>query len=121
MLNGRRVLLVEDDPLVVDTIRDMVQEAGGELAASAATISEARRLLRADAAFDVALLDVNLADGEGTPLIDGLKARRIPVVVYTGGALPAALQQRHPGLRVLSKPVIRARLIAELRSASPRG
>jgi CheY-like chemotaxis protein len=120
VLNGRRVLLVEDDPLVVETIRDMVEEAGGELAASPATMAEARRLLRADAAFDVALLDVNLADGEVTPLLEALQTRRVPVVVFSGGELPANLRKRHPTLRVLRKPVIKARLVAELRTASPR-
>jgi hypothetical protein len=64
------------------------------------------------------LIDVNLADGEATPLLEGLQARRIPVVVYTGGIVPTALQKRHPGLRVLKKPVVRARLVAELRIAS---
>ncbi len=120
VLNGRRVLLVEDDPLVVETIRDMVQEAGGEVAASPATMAEARRLLRADAVFDVALLDVNLADGEVTPLLEALQTRRVPVVVFSGGELPPTLLKRHPTLRVLRKPVIKARLVAELRTASAR-
>jgi len=120
VLNGRRVLLVEDDPLVVETIRDMVGEAGGEVAASPATMAEARRLLRADAVFDVALLDVNLADGEVTPLLEALQTRRVPVVVFSGGELPPTLLKRHPTLRVLRKPVIKARLVAELRTASPR-
>jgi DNA-binding NtrC family response regulator len=117
-LDGKRILLVEDDSLVVDTVRDIVEEVGGELAASAPTIAEARRLVKSEATFDVALIDVNLADGEATPLLEGLQARRIPVVVYSGGGVPAALQKRHPGLRVLKKPVMKARLIAELRMAS---
>jgi DNA-binding NtrC family response regulator len=120
LLDGKRILLVEDDSLIVETVRDMVEEVGGELAASAPTISEARRLVKSGATFDVALIDVNLADGEATPLLEGLQARGIPVVVYTGGVVPAALQERHPGLRVLRKPVIRARLIAELRAAAGR-
>jgi CheY-like chemotaxis protein len=120
MLNGRRVLLVEDDPLVVQTIRDMVVESGGEVAESAATMAEARRLLRGDAIFDVALLDVNLGDGDATPLLETLQVRRVPVVVFSGGELPASLQKRHPTMRILRKPVMKARLIAQLRTASPR-
>ena len=120
MLDGKRILLVEDDSLIVEIVRDMVEDVGGELAATAPTIAEARRLVKSGATFDVALIDVNLGDGEATPLLAGLQARSIPVVVYTGGVVPAALQERHPGLRVLRKPVIRARLIAELRAAAGR-
>ena len=118
MLDGKRILLVEDDPLVVETIRDMVEEVGGEFAATAPTIAEARRLVKSGAIFDVALIDVNLGDGEATPLLETLQARRIPVVVFTGGIVPEALHKRHPGLRVLQKPVMRARLISALRISS---
>jgi hypothetical protein len=63
------------------------------------------------------LLDVNLNDGHILPLLESLEARSIPAVVYSGSELPAVLQARHPDLRVLRKPVIKARLIAELRRA----
>jgi hypothetical protein len=66
-------------------------------------------------AIDGAILDLSLGDGSVTPLLEALRARGIPTLVYTGGAVPEALLKRHPDLRVLRKPVAPARLIAELR------
>ena len=117
MLENARVLLVEDDPLVSETISAIIQEAGGQVAGSAASVADARALM-SGAGFDVALLDVNLTDGEATPVLEGLMARQIPVVIYTGADLPVGVEARHPDLRVLRKPAIKARLIAELRRAT---
>jgi hypothetical protein len=61
------------------------------------------------------VLDVNVRDGAITPVLEALHARRIPTVIYTGGALPKYMRRRHPDLTVLSKPIRTARLIAELR------
>jgi hypothetical protein len=38
-------------------------------------------------------------------------------VIYTGGVVPEDVRQRHPDLVALSKPVLPARLIGELRKA----
>jgi DNA-binding NtrC family response regulator len=81
----------------------------------AASVCEARRLIRDGPALDAALLDVNLSDGSVTPVLEALSARGIPSVVYTGGVVPEDVRQRHPDLLALSKPVHPARLIGELR------
>ena len=120
MLGGASVLLVEDDPLVAETMRAMIEEGEGSVAAAAESTSAARQLLKAGTRFDVALLDVNLGDGTVTPLLESLRSREVPTVVYTGGDLPASLSSRHPELRVLRKPVVKARLVGELRRAMGR-
>jgi CheY-like chemotaxis protein len=117
MLSGVQVVLVEDDPLVAETIEAMIVEAEGEVAAIAASLRDAQQILKRGTPFDLALLDVNLHDGHAMPLFESLRARLIPAVVYSGAELPQALRVRHPELRVLRKPVIKARLIAELRRA----
>jgi hypothetical protein len=50
-----------------------------------------------------------------TPILGALSARGVPTVVYTGGIVPDDVRQRHPELIALSKPVLPARLIGELR------
>jgi CheY-like chemotaxis protein len=79
---------------------------------------EARDLLKGGTLVDVAVLDVNVSDGPITPVLEALHARHIPILVYTGGALPEDVRRRHPDLTVLTKPVQPARLIAELRRVS---
>ena len=115
MLAGHRVLVVEDEALVAATISELLTEAEGVPVGPAASICEARRLIRDSASLDAALLDVNLSDGFVTPVLEALSARGIPTVVYTGGVVPEDVRQRHPDLLALSKPVLPARLIGELR------
>jgi hypothetical protein len=72
-------------------------------------------LIKQGPPVDAALLDVNLGDGVVTPILEALSARGIPTVVYIGGAIPEDVRHRHPDLIALSKPVLPARLIGELR------
>ncbi len=65
--------------------------------------------------MDAAILDVNLEDGDLTPVLEALRAQRVPVLVYTGGELPPKLRERHPDLIVLHKPVQPGRLLLELK------
>ena len=115
MLAGCRVLVVEDEALVAATINELLTEAEGVPVGPAATVREARQLLKEGTILDAALLDVNLSDGPVTPVLEALNARGIPTVVYTGGAVPEDVRQRHPDLIALSKPVLPARLLGELR------
>src|SRR4051812_17966047 len=84
MLAGCRVLVVEDEPLVAETITDLLTEAEGVPVGPAATVSEARRLIKECPSLNAALLDVNLSDGPVTPVLEALSARGIPTVIYTG-------------------------------------
>jgi DNA-binding NtrC family response regulator len=117
MLAGSRVLVVEDEALIALGISEMLTDAEGVPFGPAASIREARQLIRNVAVLDAAVLDVNLADGSVTPILEALSARGIPTVIYTGGVVPEDVRQRHPNLIALSKPVLPARLIGELRKA----
>jgi DNA-binding NtrC family response regulator len=115
MLSGSRVLVVEDEALTAEEIRLLLIEAEGVPVGPVSSLSEARRLLKEGTVLDAALLDVNLTDGQITPVLEALSARGVPTLVYTGGSLPAGVRERHPDLVALSKPVAPARLIGELR------
>jgi DNA-binding response OmpR family regulator len=113
LLAGMRVLLVEDDPVVGIDVSDMIQHADGEVIGPVTSTKEAGRVAKSDR-FDVAVLDIHLADGEITPVLESLSARNIPILVYTGSRLPESVARRHPGLTVLGKPVLPARLLGEI-------
>ena len=117
MLAGCRVLVVEDEALIALGISAMLMDAEGVPVGPAGSVREARQLIKDAAVLDAAVLDVNLADGSVTPILEALSARGIPTVVYTGGVVPEDVRQRHPDLIALSKPVLPARLIGELRKA----
>ncbi|QRM34381.1 response regulator [Microvirga sp. VF16] len=117
MLAGSRVLVVEDEALIAMGISAMLTDAEAVPVGPAASVREARQLIRDVAVLDAAVLDVNLADGSVTPILEALSARGIPTVIYTGGVVPEDVRHRHPNLVALSKPVLPARLIGELRKA----
>lgn len=117
MLAGSRVLVVEDEALIAMGISAMLTDAEGVPVGPASSVCEARQLIRDVARLDAAVLDVNLADGSVTPVLEALSARGIPTVVYTGGVVPEDIRHRHPDLIALFKPVLPARLIGELRKA----
>jgi DNA-binding NarL/FixJ family response regulator len=83
MLKGRRVLLVEDEALVLMCLQDMVAELGCEIAGSATALQPAIHLAR-DLQLDVAVIDVNLNGVLVTPVAETLAARSVPFIFTTG-------------------------------------
>src|SRR5262249_47480570 len=101
----RRVLVVEDDPVQLDSLRKLlgshaVETVGAESAA--ACLDRLR-----DATFDCMVLDLSLPDTSGYALLETLSREDTysfpPVIVYTGRDLSADEEQR---LRRYSKSII---------------
>jgi CheY-like chemotaxis protein len=103
MLAGYRVLVVEDESLVAESLSDLLAEAEGVPVGPTRSVSEAQQLIRTNPSLDAALLDLNLPDGLVTPVLEALSARGVPSVVYTGGAVPEDVRQRHPDLIALAR------------------
>ena len=112
-LKDARILLVEDSWHVGNAIKRLLRALGADVAGPAATIADAERLV-AERTPDVAIVDINLRDGErSNDLIDRLHAQRIPVVIvtgYTAVSLPSGKAEA-----VLQKPVGVETLLATLR------
>ncbi|TNC15746.1 response regulator [Methylobacterium terricola] len=81
-LQGRRVLLVEDESLVAMLAEDMLLDLGCEVTV-AMRLDQALAQARAQA-FDLAVLDVNLGDARSYPVADLLRARGVPFLFATG-------------------------------------
>jgi len=99
--NPRRVVVVEDEPLIVLLITDMLEELGCELAGTCGTVEDALRLVEREE-FDVALLDIDLGGKSGYVVADALAKRGIAVVLmsgYSGKPRPP-----YQDLAVLNKP-----------------
>ena len=102
LLSGRRVLVVEDEMLVLIMIEDMLADLGCKSVASAATVEKALALINAQA-FDVALLDMNLNGNYSNPVAEALVARGVPFVYSTGNTGPG-LREGYSSQPVLKKP-----------------
>ncbi|PTR34324.1 signal transduction histidine kinase [Luteibacter sp. OK325] len=101
----RRVLVVEDDDVQRDAIRQLLASADVETVA-AATAAECLEHLKGQT-FDCMVLDLSLPDASGFTLLETLSGEGIhafpPVIVYTGRDLTADEETR---LRVYSRSII---------------
>jgi CheY-like chemotaxis protein len=81
--SGRRVLLVEDEPIVAWLLKDMLVDLGCSVVGPAADVNQALAMIDAES-IDVAVLDVNLRGQMSYPIADVLVARGVPFVFSTG-------------------------------------
>jgi CheY-like chemotaxis protein len=114
-LAGRRVLVVEDESMVMMLLQDMLGDIGCEVIGCASRFTDAMEKARS-LTFDVAILDVNL-NGERTfPIAEVLAARGVGFVFATGygaSSLPASFAKTP----VLQKPFHQQELEHALRLA----
>ena len=83
LLSGRRVLVVEDEMMVLMMIEDMLADLGCESVTAAATTDQAIALINAQF-FDAAMLDINLNGTRSHSIADALVARGVPFIFSTG-------------------------------------
>ena len=97
-----RILVVEDEMLVAMNIEDMLLAMGHEVAGIASRLAPALQLAR-EGAFDLAMLDVNLAGETSFPVADILRERGIPYLFATGYGADG-IEEAYRGAPVLQKP-----------------
>jgi CheY-like chemotaxis protein len=83
LLSGRRVLVIEDEMLVLMTLEDMLADLGCTSLAVAGNLDKALRLI-ATQRFDLATLDVNLNGEPSYPAARALIQAGVPFAFSTG-------------------------------------
>ena len=109
-LHGKRILLIEDEPLVSMELEGELAAAGCGVIGPAATLEHARTLVE-EGKYDAALVDVNLKGQPVDELAALLTEKNCPFAFVTGygrDALPEAFR----GVAVLAKPFSSAQLLA---------
>lgn len=97
------VLIVEDEPLIAWMLEDLVISLGLDVVGPFPSIGQASSTLQ-EVTPEIALLDVNLLDGEIYPLADQLDGRHVPLIFHTANAKSGGLKMRYQGAQVLAKP-----------------
>jgi CheY-like chemotaxis protein len=101
----RKVLVVEDDPVMSESIRALLQTDRTEIVETATLAGALQQL--ATNSFDCIVTDLALPDGTGYDLLEQLAANAalaaVPVIVYTGRVLSDNEEQK---LRRFSKSII---------------
>jgi CheY-like chemotaxis protein len=126
-LQGRWVLLVEDETIVALLLREMLSELGcrvthaGSVEAALAALGERR--------FDIAVLDLNLDGDPADAVVEALEADGIPFIFTTGYGLEALsprwtawpVLQKPFGAEALAKALVRAFAHARIAAVSRTG
>ena len=95
-LTGRRILVIEDSPVVGPFTVDMLDDLGCAVVGPAPNMAAARELVEAGE-FDAALVDIHIRGERVFPLCEMLDARALPFVFTSGYAdrqMPEKWQDR---------------------------
>jgi len=108
-LAGRHILVLDDEPMIVDALARTLRDDGATVTA-ARNATEASDALAGDQPVDLAVIDLQLEKG-----IDGLdlitrwregRAARLPALIVTGATDPKTLARlQASGVAWLTKPV----------------
>lgn len=109
-LNGKHILVLEDEPIIAFALEDMLIEEGATVSVFS-SIEQAREG-RANETFDYAILDVNLHGSKSYPLAYELKADDIPFAFATGYG-----DAEHPKELVNSVTITKPYSIVQIRAA----
>jgi len=107
----RRILIVEDEPLVAFDNENMLQDAGYEVVATVDNFADAAEAIVAEE-IHLVLTDISLAgEGDGTDVARAAARRGVPVLFVTGNCTEEA---RSLALGCLAKPYSERVLIGAL-------
>ena len=110
LLAGRAVLVVEDEYMIADDLKQALQDEGAEVIGPVPTVAQALALIEGVPKIDVAVLDANLGGERAWPIADALANRAIPFLFVTGYEAKAIPAKFHEAIR-LEKPVDAAEVV----------
>lgn len=110
----KRVLVVDDEPAILELLRQVLERAGYDV--STATRGEEVLALMDEKRVELVILDLAMPDMDGPAVLEQLRTLRpsLPVIVYTGfpdGDLMARAMDMSP-IMLLAKPCESSRLIS---------
>jgi DNA-binding NtrC family response regulator len=104
---GGRILVIDDEPVVVDVLRTVLGREGHEVS-TGADAAACRRLIESQDGWDLLLLDVMLPDADGMRVLDWVRQARpeLAVVMITAyGTIENAVKAMKAGaFHYVTKP-----------------
>lgn len=119
-MSNAHILVVDDEPDIRDTVKDILQDEGYSVATAAD--ADATRQQLAEQRPDLILLDIWMPGTDGISLLKQLKESMdppVPVVMISGhGTIETAVEAtKHGAVDFIEKPLSLARLLATVKSA----
>lgn len=103
-LQGKRVLVIEDEYMIADDLACELRDAGAEVVGPAASLPQAMRAIGQGKAVDAAVLDINLRETLAYPVLDRLIEAGVRVLI-TSGYDEGMIPERYRHLPRCEKPV----------------
>ncbi|MEI9405698.1 response regulator [Mesorhizobium argentiipisi] len=107
-----RVLVVEDEWLVAEEHRYVLEEAGFGIVGPVPSVKLAIKLIETEA-ISAAVLDIGLNGETSAPLVPHLQHRKIPFV-FVSGYTPSDVPEMLRAYPFLAKPVVATALVSAL-------
>jgi CheY-like chemotaxis protein len=101
-LSGKRILVVEDSPVVGPYTADVLEELGCAVLGPAPNMAAARQLIEGEP-FDAALMDIHIRGERVFNLCEALEAKGVPFVL-TSGYADWTMPEKWDGRPRLQKP-----------------
>jgi CheY-like chemotaxis protein len=114
MLTGKRILIVEDEPIVAMMLEDLLEDLGAVTVGPASTVGEASSLIDGQM-LNGAILDINLGAERSHAIAVRLRNLGVPFIFATGYGSSAA--GAFAGTEVVEKPYRRDHIAAALARA----
>jgi len=102
-LAGKRILIVEDDPIISENLANQMTAEGAQVIGPVATADAALEVI-ANTELGGATLDIKLMEKMTFQVADVLTARHIPFVFWTGYDCGDVIPARHAKVACLEKP-----------------
>ena len=102
LLTGRRVLVLEDEVMILMFIEYILADLGSTAVVSTTTVDQALTFVAAQD-FDAAIIDLNLNSIESYPGADALATRGVPFIFATACG-DSEIDENYRGRPVLTKP-----------------
>ena len=115
LLAGKRLLVVDDEPMLALDVADQLQFQGAQVAA-VNSLEDAAAVLASGAALDGAILDIQIGDEEVWPVAAALKRNGTPFLFLSATCGESPLPDEYQGKPFLPKPLDRDSLDRTLRS-----
>ena len=116
LLEGLKVLVVEDNLLLAEVTKILLEETGCQVVGPAGWLQRGLELARAET-LDGAVLDINLHGEMSFAIAEALSARGVPFVFVTGYEDRSIVPMAYRSAPRLDKPVADERLIEVIAAA----
>ncbi|MBV9114558.1 MAG: response regulator [Hyphomicrobiales bacterium] len=112
-LKGARLLVVEDDFLILMELESVLLDAGAEIIGLCRTLKEALEVAETEE-LAAAILDIRLGRETVAPAATRLSQRGVPFVFYTGQDESDPVRAQWPGCTLLHKPAEPRKIVAAI-------